>query len=60
MTSFANPLAEVDEIRVKKSVSENGTTRISISDDVVEQSEVLIDEENKDSMRKSSKTLPYL
>ncbi|CAI2353361.1 unnamed protein product [Caenorhabditis sp. 36 PRJEB53466] len=50
VTSFANPLAEVEEVHVRKSVNENGTTRIAISDDGVEQSEVLIDEENKDSM----------
>uniref|UniRef100_A0A1I7UJC0 MAGUK p55 subfamily member 5 n=1 Tax=Caenorhabditis tropicalis TaxID=1561998 RepID=A0A1I7UJC0_9PELO len=48
VTSFANPLAEVEEISVKKSVTENGTTRIAISD--VESSEVLIDG-NKESIQ---------
>uniref|UniRef100_A0A8R1E059 MAGUK p55 subfamily member 5 n=1 Tax=Caenorhabditis japonica TaxID=281687 RepID=A0A8R1E059_CAEJA len=49
VTSFANPLAEVEDVHVKKSVDENGATRISISDDV--EQEVLIDEdENKNAL----------
>ncbi|EGT30940.1 CBN-TAG-117 protein [Caenorhabditis brenneri] len=51
VTSFANPLAEVEEISVKKSITENGTTRIAISDDVMENSEVLLDDPHKESMQ---------
>ncbi|ULT86361.1 hypothetical protein L3Y34_006206 [Caenorhabditis briggsae] len=51
VTSFANPLAEVEEISVKKSITENGTTRIAISDNAIENSEVLLDETNKDHMQ---------
>ncbi|CCD62085.1 MAGUK p55 subfamily member 5 [Caenorhabditis elegans] len=47
VTSFANPLAEVEETPSRK--TENGATRITVGEEVLESSEVLIDEENKDS-----------
>lgn len=49
VTSFANPLAEVEETPSRK--TENGATRITVGEEVLESSEVLIDEENKDSRR---------
>ncbi|KAF1752374.1 hypothetical protein GCK72_018928 [Caenorhabditis remanei] len=51
VTSFANPLAEVEEVSVKKSITENGATRIAISDEVIENSEVLIDDGKQDHMQ---------